>query len=257
MKLKLSFPAFVFCFYLLFSAHLLQAQSVKIETTNLEIKNNQLFITYNFVKSKSSHSYNVWVEITKSTGEKINAKSLSGDIGPNIQGAESKQIIWDYNKDGIILDDEIDIEVIADITINDPRTGKAILLSSILPGLGLSKVDPGKPYWLMGVVGYSLIGGSVIFNKAAVANFNDYTNSEDPVISDDLYATSADKDKMSKICAFSAIGLWAGNIIWTAIKAKNSQNAITGRFNKKQKVLFYGGLDPKTKSAGFTLKYRF
>ena len=78
------------------------AQNVKVETSNLEIVNNKLIIDYNFIKSKSTQRFTVWVEITKSTGEKINAQSFSGDIGDNLQGGENKQIIWDYNKDGII-----------------------------------------------------------------------------------------------------------------------------------------------------------
>lgn len=257
MKSKNCLFFFILIICLFFSGYQLQAQNVKVETTNLEIVNNKLIIDYNFIKSKSTQRFNVWVEITKSTGEKINANSLSGDIGDNLQGGENKQIIWDYNKDGIILNDDINIEVFANITVLGPGMSKAMLLSTVFPGLGLTKLNPGKPYWIMGIVGYGLIGASVAMNKKAVQNYNDYLNTEDPNDSEDLYSRSEENDKISKICAYSAIGIWAGNLIWTAVKAKKSQNSVSGSLNKKQKVLFYGGIDPYTKSAGFTLKYRF
>lgn len=257
MKYQNHLSLFILTICLFFSGFELQAQSVKVETSNLEIVNNKLIIDYNFIKSKSTQRFNVWVEITKSTGEKINAQSFSGDIGDDLKGGENKQIIWDYNKDGIILNDDINVEVFANITVLGPGMGKALLLSTIFPGLGLSKIDPGKPYWLMGVVGYGLLGGSLLMNKTAVQNYEDYLNTEDPIDSEDLFSRSEENSKLSKTFAYSAIGIWAVNLIWTAVKAKNSQSAITGSLNKKQKVFLYGGLDPKTKSAGFTLKYRF
>ncbi|RLD78886.1 MAG: hypothetical protein DRJ10_09645 [Bacteroidetes bacterium] len=257
MKYQNHLSLFILTICLFFSGFELQAQSVKVETSNLEIVNNKLIIDYNFIKSKSTQRFNVWVEITKSTGEKINAQSFSGDIGDDLKGGENKQIIWDYNKDGIILNDDITVEVFANITVLGPGMGKALLLSTIFPGLGLSKIDPGKPYWLMGVVGYGLLGGSLLMNKTAVQNYEDYLNTEDPIDSEDLFSRSEENSKLSKTFAYSAIGIWAVNLIWTAVKAKNSQSAITGSLNNKQKVFLYGGLDPKTKSAGFTLKYRF
>ena len=257
MKYQNHLSLFILTICLFFSGFELQAQSVKVETSNLEIVNNKLIIDYNFIKSKSTQRFNVWVEITKSTGEKINAQSFSGDIGDDLKGGENKQIIWDYNKDGIILNDDINVEVFANITVLGPGMGKALLLSTIFPGLGLSKIDPGKPYWLMGVVGYGLLGGSLLMNKTAVQNYEDYLNTEDPIDSEDLFSRSEENSKLSKTFAYSAIGIWAVNLIWTAVKAKNSQSAITGSLNSKQKVFLYGGLDPKTKSAGFTLKYRF
>ncbi len=243
--------------YFFFSGYLLQAQNVKVETTSLKIVNNKLVIDYNFVKSKKTQRFDVWVEVTKSTGEKINAQSFSGDVGDNLEGGENKQISWDYNKDGIVLNDEINVEVFANITVLGPGMGKAILLSAVFPGLGLSKLDPGKPYWLMGVVGYGLIGASVVMNKNAVQNYNDYLIEEHPNESEDFYNRSEQNDNISKICAYSAIGVWVVNLVWTAVNAKNSTSKVTGSLNNKQKVFFYGGLDPKTKSAGFTLKYRF
>ena len=240
-----------------FTHETLKAQKVKIEVTNLEILNNKLNIDYKFIKSKSNQRYNVWVEITKSTGEKINAKALSGDVGDNITGGENKQIIWDYNKNGIILDDEINVEVFADITVLGPGPGKAIFLSAILPGLGLTAMDKGKPYWIMGVAGYGLLAGSVYMNKTAEQEYKDYLDAKDTGEANDFYDSSKKYNQLSQTMAYAAIGVWAGSLIWTTLKAIGGNKSTMGSINKKQKLFLYGGINPYTKTSGFTLKYRF
>lgn len=258
MKHKTCLLFLILTVALIFTGQQLKAQKVKIETTNLEILNNKLHIDYRFIKSKSTHRYSVWIEVSKSTGEKINANALSGDIGENITGGENKQIVWDYNKDGIILNDEINVEVFANITVLGPGMGKAMLLSAVLPGLGLTAIDKGKPYWLMGVAAYGLLGSSIYLNNQAVQQYNDYLNeSTDTSISEDLLSRAENSDQLSKTLGYSAIGIWAGSMIWTAIKAKSAKSALTGSLNKKQKLFLYGGINPYTKTSGFTLKYSF
>ena len=55
---------------------------------------------YNLVKTNVRYQ---WVEITTLAGSKIDAHSLSGDVGPKISAGKGKQIIWDMNKDNIDL----------------------------------------------------------------------------------------------------------------------------------------------------------
>ena len=257
MKYKIHIFFFILTICLFFTENLAQAQKVTVETTNLEIIDNELIIEYNFIKSKENHRYNVWVEVTKSSGEKINALSFNGDVGDNLLGGENKRIVWNYNRDGIVINDDINIEVFASITVLGPGMGKAIMLSAIFPGLGLSKLDPGKPYWLMGLAGYGLLTGSVLLNKQASSYYEDYKSAEDEFERDDLFYNSESKAGLSKTLGYSAIGIWGISIIWTAIKASSSKSTDFGKLNKKQKVFFYSGIDPRTKSAGFTLKYKF
>jgi len=109
----------------------------------------------------------------------------------------------------------------------------------------------------MGIAGYGLLGASVYLNKKAVTDYNNYLTEEDPADSEDLYNRSEENNNLSKILAYQAIGIWTINLVWTALKAKNSKNTVTGSLNKKQRIFFYSGIDPRTKSAGFTIKYRF
>ena len=59
-----------------------------------------------------------------------------------------------------------------------PSTGKGfnragiIAQSALFPGLGLSRVNPGKPHWIKGVVGYGCIAGTLYLNRMAVTSYN-------------------------------------------------------------------------------------
>lgn len=234
----------------------LLGQKVKVETTKLEIKDNKLVISYSFVKSKKNQLFDVWLSIKTETGKVINANSLSGDIGKNILGGEDKQIVWDFNKDGIILNEEVSVEVLTDIVSAGASSGKAILLSSIVPSLGLTNLDKGNPYWLLGVATYGALGASVFLNNKAVTDYDSYKTERNKETSNTLFSNSEKNEQLSKTMAYSAAGIWAVSMVWTVIKAKKSGKSVASSFNKK-KLFFHTGINPKTKIAGFSLKYRF
>ncbi len=246
-----------FCILSLLITSQLVGQNVKIETTNLEIKENKLVIDYIFIKSKKNQKFNIWVEITTVSGKKLSTNSLSGDVGDNISVGETKQIIWDYNKDGVILNEEISVQVLADVVkTSGGSSGKAILLSALVPGLGITKLEGGKPYWLMGVVTYAALGTSIMLNNKAVTDYDAYLLETNEQTSNDLFNSSERNKQLSTTMAIAAGGIWVGSIIWTIIKAKNA-GVSTANVYKKKKLFFSTGIDPRTKTAGINLKYRF
>ena len=146
---------------------------------------------------------------------------------------------------------EINVEVFSSITVLGPGPGKALLLTAILPGLGLTKIEQ-KPYWIWGVLGYSMLYTSMKFNSTAAgyADDNGYVAEED-------WDSFSSKRTTSKILGYSALGIWAISMIRVVSKAKKVGSSVVGNLNKKQKVIFYSGINPNTKSLDFTLKYSF
>jgi len=239
----------------LIAPHFVFAQNTKIETTNLLIENNKLIIYYDILKSKKQQHFDVWVEITTSKGEKISVSSFSGDYGNNISGGEGKKIIWDYNNDGVVLNDNISIEVKAKTFLSAMNMKKALLLSAVWPGLGIAKINNKKFHWL-GLITYGAAISAIVMNKQAKSTYVDYKNSETTQDAIDKFNQAESKDDFSKISAYTAIGSWAVNMIWTAIKAKSTNNSISGKYNKKR-TMFYTNINHRTKTVGFTLKYNF
>jgi hypothetical protein len=233
----------------------LVAQRIKITTTSIEDVNNKLVIKYGFINSSPKDLFKVVIIIKASSGQAISISDLSGDIGDNITGGTNKQIIWDYNADGIIMEDNIKVEVLAHLIMPDVSMGKALTLSTIWPGLGLSKINK-KPYWIIGVVAYGSLAGSYFMNKKANNSYTAFLENTEDELSDGLLSTSQSQNQLSKTLAYSAIGIWGINLVWTAIKAKKGNQSTIGILNK-QKLFFSTSFDPFTKTKGFSLTYRF
>ncbi|MFN8258563.1 MAG: hypothetical protein U0W24_22935 [Bacteroidales bacterium] len=232
------------------------AQKFQVTTKSVEDIDSKLIINYDIIKGKPTQKFKVTLVIKGSSGGIISTKSVTGDIGENVTGGNNKQIKWDYNADKIILNDSINIEVFATLLPNRISTSKALLLSSVCPGLGILKIDKGKPYWLMGVGFYGSIGASVLLNKKASDNYNVYLNNTVDELNADLLSTSQNQDQLSKIFAYTAVGIWGINMIWTAVKAKKA-NQSTISMLQKQKLFFSANYDPFFKTNGFIIKYKF
>ncbi len=163
--------------------------SVNISKPRLELSDGNLIIEYDILDNEPSDLFNVWIEVTNASGSKINALTLSGDVGEDISGGSNKRILWNLEVDKISLDEEIFVEVVAEkkklpevqkeiipvkttptTDVKNISKGNMVLSSMVLPGWGLSKVKKGKPYWLLGVAGYGCIAGSVILNRSALNN---------------------------------------------------------------------------------------
>ena len=84
-----------------------------VSQSSLKFLNDRLIIKYDILGSKSGDSFRVWLEITDSTGAKIAARYLYGDIGDDIPGGLQKQIIWDLAADSLYLNMDINVEIFA------------------------------------------------------------------------------------------------------------------------------------------------
>jgi len=233
-------------------------QNVKIETTSLEVVSKKLQIQYDFIKSKKTHRFEVWVEISTLSGEKIDARTFNGDIGEGITGGKDKQIIWDYNADGIILNEEINVDLNATISTvpGAVKPIKELAKSIAFPGWGLSSIDNGKPYWLLGVVGYASLGTSIMLYSNSQKNYDKYQVTTDPNESTNLYDKSLSQNSLSQTFGYVAVGTWVISAVWTIVKATNVNGKLTAN-RKTKKLLFYSNYDPATKTSGFTVKYNF
>lgn len=175
-----------------------------------------MLINYDFINAKVSDQFYVWVDIERKNGVALEAKAISGDVGPKVKSGSNKQIVWDPEKDAFFLNEEILVEVKAERYVRSYNKGSAMLLSAIMPGLGQTKVSGGKPYWLTGAVTYGLIGGGLLVYSSSINSYNSYKTETDPVKRLELFNTTQDKLDMSGILLASGAAIWAVNMIWVA-----------------------------------------
>jgi len=109
MKTLLSF---LFVLVVSLSPLIVNAQTNRIDNTRLELQGDLLLITYDIAGTTALEE--VWIEVTTENDLIIQARSLSGDIGNNIQPGKNKRIIWDMAADGVNLEGkEVSVRVIA------------------------------------------------------------------------------------------------------------------------------------------------
>lgn len=202
-------------FFFLFSYCVFGQGNIKIDKPNLIVNNGQLFITYDL--NNSDYDYTIDIEIINSSGVKINASALSGDLGPSVKAGDDKTIIWNLTQDNIFLDEDISVRIVGNVTAKKYNKGILLMQSTVWPGWGQTKLTKGKPYWIVGFAGLACIAGSYVYNQKSLESYDKYVASISFQDSEKYYDESMSQDQTSKILAYSAIGIWAINLVWVAV----------------------------------------
>ena len=190
-------------------------------------ENNSLIVGYNIVSNSPDDKFTVGLKFVNETGMVINPRSLSGDVGRNVQSGTGKTIKWDAASDQADFTGNLK----AVVTISQPgvySNGPSYaLLSVAVPGLGGHFVQEDKirpvatTATVLGLITYGII-------KKAESNryYDDYRNS--------VYtgAENADYDKANAahhkyyIATRLAAVIWVSDIIWVASRGKNNQKQV-------------------------------
>lgn len=234
--------------------------TVKLSKPLLELEANNINIYYNILNSSITDKFRIWIEITDSSGIRIEAKSLSGDYGGSVSGGENKMIIWDFIADNVYPDAGIYVQISAEIltttrTDKSIKPGGAIIQSVIFPGLGLSRINKGKPHWLKGVAAYGCVAGSVIYNKKAASSYDSYLNADNTTDINNFFDTSVKEDNFSEILAYSAIGIWVIDLIWTIAGSSKLKKELNN-LNAKA-ISISADYEPFVSVPMISLKYKF
>lgn len=259
----------IFCF----SNFCLAQGQFSISKPSLEIKGDQLIITYSILNSKPGETYNVNLRVTDSNGNAIDALSLSGDLGLNIEGGKNKKIIWEFAMDEVTEELEVMVKLMAELDLAEipdllpdkaPMTTSfnrsALILQSVaLPGLGMTRLKE-KPYWIMGVAGYGfLASGAYFWIKSENTYKEEYANEdltfEDSEDRDKAYSSYLTEYTISIVSFCGAGAIWLTNLVMIYSASGKIQKSPHSYQDKK--INIYPVYDYKTKSPMLSLTYRF
>lgn len=192
------------------------SQSFMVTDPKLEFDGYKLSITYDLVTKQNSDIFYVWVEIKNQAGNPIRAYSFKGEIGDSIKPGTNKRIEWVPEEDAIYLDEDISVEMKSERYEWTFNKGSALFSSVLVPGLGLTKIKNGKPYWLAAIPAYGALAGGLVVNSSYVKTYNLYIDENDPVERGDLW----DKSLKQKNIALGLIGtaavIWIADLVWVA-----------------------------------------
>ena len=258
MKLKLLLLgslSFIYC-CTSFSQIIVDSKA-KVNNVDFNLVNNELIITYDIINFKSKELFQVKVNILTESGKPVSARSFKGDFGENISGGQRKTITWNISKDIAFLEDQIYVEIEAinqNPRIIQPVTkGKAILLSTIYPGLGSSKITLKGYHLIKGLVAYGAIAGSFMYNEKSDQSFLDYHEAITSADRDKYFTTSQDQKQASKILLYTTGVVW----LFDYITILATENRSMKKGFKSQIVYFGPALGYKSNFAGLTMLCNF
>jgi hypothetical protein len=249
---------------LLMSYKPLQAQSkARIDNIDFNLEGSNLIITYDIIKAKTNETFNIRIKVLTGTGEEIIPSALTGDINEGVTGGTNKRVIWDLEADNAYIDEEISIEILASpeslpeikkesIKKSGVSVGGALALSALLPGLGNRVVKGSGAQWLLGLVGYGCIGGSIVMNNSAYNAYEDYKDATTSNERDDLFKQSENKELYSKILMGTAVTIWVADLIWTGLQAGKAR-----KNSGKSNFSFNYSYNPYTMQPMIGFRYRF
>ena len=238
----------------------------RIVNTDFDLEGNQLIITYDIENYARNEIFYITAEIFYENGERIPAKSLSGDIKGNVRGGKNKIIIWDLEKDRVELKGAIYIEITAspELVAEETREDKSeksiglagpLVQSLVLPGLGNTRIT-GKPYWIIGIIGYGSVASSYWFNKKAASSYDNYLSERENYDLRFDYYNDADTEKqISVACGIAAGVIWAADLTLLLINHKKHNKKLSAMSGPQTSLGF--NYNPYTNSNMLTLKILF
>ncbi|MEI7525204.1 MAG: hypothetical protein WCJ95_12780 [Mariniphaga sp.] len=237
---------------LIFVSSTMAQSPAEIRNVDFLFRNDSLIVTYDIVKSSHGDLFKVEMVINKASGEMIRPKAVCGDIGESVKGGKGKEIIWDIRKDGVIINENIEVSVTA-VVIEAPvklfPRSAAIAISAVVPGLGITKLNRGGPYWIMAIGFYGAAAGSYLYYSSAQTNYNKYLDTHDESARNSLYDDVKNQNTISDVLMYTAGAIWVANIIWTCV---------TPNKTKPKSGLTIGAVyDPVVKQPLICLKYGF
>lgn len=194
----------------------LSSQNFMITQPKLEFDGYRLTITYDLVAKSKSNVYYVWVELRDQDGDPIRAYSIRGEAGDSIRAGSNKVITWAPEDDAIFINEDVTVEVKGEMFEKEFSKGKMVALSTVVPGLGQTKVKE-KPWWLTSIPAYGALAGGVIYHNKYTSTYDKYLKTtDDPVERADLLEQSRKENNLAGALLISAGVVWAANIVWMA-----------------------------------------
>ncbi len=235
--------------------------TAEVKNVDFSVSGDVVTISYDLISVKEGERYTISAILATSSGKSIKPKTVSGDIGNNISAGLKKKIIWDAKKDNVVLVEDAWIELSAvpfvpntKLTASDYKDmGNALLLSTLLPGLGNSKLAGGNNAWLIGIAGYSCLAVGVSMTINSKTQYNQYKNAIETIDRNSLYNESKSSALTGKIFFISAGAIWICDLIITGIQVKPS-NTITA-LQKRISIAY--SYDMAIKKPVFMFRYKF
>ncbi len=253
---KFIFVTCIILFSVIFCKTGYSQTSARIENTKLALDRGRLIISYDLINTRPNERFNVWIEIRKSSGQELKAGNINGHVGNNIVGGKGLNIVWDFDSEGINIEDEVNVQVMAElVTVHNLRIEKVLIKSAVFPGWGLYDMERASPYLLLGVAGYGSLATTLIFNDKSNTTYNDYLNSDNPDEKNALYDDYTSQVNKTNMMGITTIAIWILDLGWTTVKYISKTSKLNAGLDRNIHIGY--DYDAYGQAPMLTLKYKF
>jgi len=205
---------------------LLNAQDqIRISTPQVTVLGNIMTVKYDLAGCGTGDYVNIRLIVLNAKGDTIRPVYVSGDIGSRVNCGFGKKIEWNIAGDNILVDEDFEIQVTgkkveqvipAYISVQPSVSrGNIMLSSAFVPGLGQKKASGNGGHLVWSWLVYGTAGASLYFYLQHNNYYNDYKEASGAE-RDNFFDKSVSSYNLSQYMLYSAAGLWAVNMIWSA-----------------------------------------
>jgi hypothetical protein len=137
------FSAIILTFLFSIFSNISRSQSTdNIGNVDYRFEGSKLLVSYDIIKSNPDEVYEIWLEVTTASGEKIMPVTVFGDIKKGVVPGRKRTIIWDTHADDVVLGEGFTVKVLGEPVIRKETLPDSIVKKYEFPhtndlGIGL------------------------------------------------------------------------------------------------------------------------
>jgi len=145
---SMKYPGFLITAILLtllfsiFSNNSISQSTENIRNVEYRFEGSNLLVSYDIIKSNPDEVFEIWLEVTTASGEKIIPVTVFGDVKKGVVAGRKKTIIWDTYADEVVLGEGFSLKVLGEPVIRKETLPDSIVKKYEFPhtndlGIGL------------------------------------------------------------------------------------------------------------------------
>lgn len=199
--------------------------NVKITDVNFWLDNKQIIVEYNIVNGSPDDRFTIGLKFVTENDQVIIPKSVTGDIGKNIEAGKGKTISWDFVTDRLAFSGNLKAVITVIPSLAHSGGPEYALLSLVVPGLGGYFVEKNKVRSIITTIGtVGLMTYGIIEKTKANRYYTDYKSSSDIQDIRMLYDKANSAHHKYFIATRIAAMVWIADIVWVAYRGSRNKN---------------------------------
>ncbi|WP_421829891.1 hypothetical protein [Larkinella sp.] len=197
-----------------------------VSNVRVELDTQRVKIVYDVAHLIATDS--VYIQVESRRNGFFKPKTVTGAVGTGLSSGTNQTIYWDYRLDGVIIDDEIRVTVLAKPMMQPVSGGGPAnaLLSALVPGLGSIRVQPNRKIgWRPvitatygGLLAYGLVQRSR--SKQAYRNYESQPSEQQ---AEPYYNQATQHHHRYLVATRVAAVVWAADVAYTVLKGMKNR----------------------------------